>query len=190
MKNPEKFKKKLEYYLRQEHLTTYGFCLALVRAKKLYEALYPQTIKGYYMKKTRKKGQKKLPKRGLKREKKIKSFAQSAALIKRVSERTIRNKIAIGKAIETILMSKKGNLIHSEILRYVEEKIKIKSIEEKKNECLKLINMDNFCIECLKVRAAPCPHCNHQILACLDDLKGGMVILKLPNSRACNKFEN
>jgi ParB family chromosome partitioning protein len=191
---------EIEENLKRKDLTPYELDVALAKRKILYEKLYPETKHGAYMKKERKKGQKTLPKKSITaksssidslnlegdRFEPPKSFAKSIVEITNSSERSIRDKIQVGKAIlnkeydeKTIELFKEGKISHSKMLEKTKE---IKKCKKQKRQIKEENKSDKKkCIDCSKARASACPHCGEMILIC----DKGYYILRKSDAEAC-----
>ena len=116
------------------------------------------------------------------------------------SERTIRDRIQVGKAIlgkkyndNIVELYKKGEITHSEMLKRDRRRrrlerisvVKEKLIEEKKEieekeESLKM----EWCKDCIKANISICPDCGKQIIIC----NKGYLITRSIDAISCEDY--
>lgn len=157
--------------------------LSLVKAKEAYERLYPETknhIIGGVTKALKEKSlsatdnlsdaEKKIPI----------SFTKDTAKKTGTSQRTVRRKIELGRAIQN------GKITNNNIQKLKKKVITPHKVMKKlKNSELKS-QISKQCKDCAKADVRYCPYCDHKFIICR---KLGNLPFKKYNAKACKNHE-
>lgn len=176
--------------LKRKDLDPVEEALSLVKAKEAYEKMYPKTkkhaiggvSKGVKAKLRNTSDKLSVEKKSFMIPKLPTSFTKNAAEKTGVSQRTIRRKVELGKAIHN------GSLDNEAVQKLKSKEITpYKVMKDLKNQKSDLnYQLMKLCKQCAKADVRYCIYCNRKFIICR---KSGNLPFKKIDAKACENFE-